>query len=190
MGYISKILPFLLAAFGCSTTVDMGELPQSHPAHPQANAAPATERSALLERHLPPPDIDPYDDAGQHDHMQQKGHDAADPGTTGMQHGPHDADHQQHNHSGEGGRLATKAVYACPKHAEEQSPYTGNCIRCNRPLERKSVSVEPPHAGEKRPAKESHSPYSCTQHPALSLKSPGLCPVCGMTLVERKDGES
>jgi hypothetical protein len=57
---------------------------------------------------------------------------------------------------------------------------------CGRPYE-KVESMAAPREGD---ASSSQSAYMCTMHPGLPLGSPGLCPVCGFTLIKRKgEGE-
>jgi hypothetical protein len=166
------IFSAILIAAGCATRVDMGELPADHPASPQAEAAQSLEPTALLNRSLPLSGSSPVDEAKQHDHMQQ------------MEPGPHDAQERQQDHA----KSKPESQYACPKHPEMTSPYVGNCMRCNHPLERQITHHESspkPDAAQEDPA----SPYLCTMHPSLPLNSSGLCPVCGMTLIERKTKE-
>jgi Heavy metal binding domain len=40
--------------------------------------------------------------------------------------------------------------------------------------------------GEKKPAR---SYWSCVMHPQIKQDRPGKCPICGTTLVEKKDGQ-
>jgi len=175
---MTSFVPIIFLAVGCATRVDMGELPADHPASPQAEAAQSLEPTALLNRSLPLSASSPVA-AKQHEHGQQENH-----GTSKMMEGPQDAQDRQHDHA----KPKSESRYACPKHPEMTSPYVGNCMRCNHPLERQVTHHESspkPDAAQEKTA----SPYLCTMHPSLSLNSPGLCPVCGMTLIERKTKE-
>ncbi len=166
----------ILLGAGCATNVDMGELPADHPANPDAETAECPVPTVLLDRSLSLPDMDPFDDSKQHDHLQQKGHSGED------MMDPHDNQYQQHGHA----KPNFEPVYACPKHPDETSPYVGNCMRCNRPLKQSIPQDKPTSATKESEPSKPTSSYLCTMHPALPLESPGLCPVCGMTLIKRE----
>jgi rubrerythrin len=40
--------------------------------------------------------------------------------------------------------------------------------------------------GEQKPAR---SYWTCVTHPQVKQDKPGKCPICGMTLVEKKEGQ-
>jgi hypothetical protein len=111
----------------------------------------------------------------------------------------HDRDELPHDHESETsppqhgpmhGRAKSGRIYRCPKHLVETSPYNGNCMRCGEVME--PVVNEIPQSVEQHgsmPTESQASPYRCTVHNDLAFSSPGLCPVCGMTLIEREDSE-
>ena len=205
------------ALAGCVTVVEMPDLPLTHPANPLAEAPPALPPPATLSLHYPAPDISPEDSAAQHDHMQQGGHGKPEMEGMGeggsmqgmssnaedakpmrkMQHGPHGPGVQPHSHEAENaetqhgpmhGRAQSGRVYRCPIHLEAVSAYAGNCMRCNRVLEPHAMPAEKMDGCEKAASGGlTSSAYFCTVHPTLPLESPGLCPVCGMTVIKREE---
>lgn len=100
-------------AAGCTVQVVMPEVPASHPAHPDAAAAPLPEPSPLLDSYrpvAPPPEMEPMD----HDAMD---HEAMDHGE--MDHG--EMDHEATGHEGmDHGEMETEEPEAAdPEEAED-----------------------------------------------------------------------
>lgn len=84
------ILAIALVAAGCTVRVVMPEVPATHPAHPDAAAAPLPEPSPLLDSYRPvepPPEMAPMDPEGME-------------GMEGMDHG--DMGHGQIDHDATG----------------------------------------------------------------------------------------
>ncbi len=87
-------------------------------------------------------------------------------------------------------------VYTCPMHPEIREYKPGACPKCGMALESvvaKSASVpisseSPlPSASMKEASPEKHEAveYTCPMHPEIVRKSPGACPICGMSLEPR-----
>jgi copper resistance protein B len=101
----AALAPLALAAAGCTVQVVMPEVPASHPAHPDAEAAPLPEPSPLLDSYrpvAPPPEMAPMDH-GTMDHGE-------------MDHGEMDHEGMDHEAMGHG---EMEAEEADPEEAED-----------------------------------------------------------------------
>jgi len=150
-----------------------------------------------MPEHGPTPEM--QDGMPKHDSMpgMEGGMKGMDGG--GMDHGPHDKNDKAHDHGADkqgpatgpmSGMARSGRIYRCPIHTGETSPYVGNCPKCGKPREEGMLSKgdSMQHVPMDEGTEQSKASYFCTMHPQLPLDSPGLCPVCGMTLIERKEG--
>ncbi len=118
----------LLAATACTVRVVMPEVPASHPAHPDAEAAPLPEPSPLLDSYrpvAPPPEMEPMG----HGEMDHEGmdHGEMDHGAMGheaMDHGEEEEAEIDHEAMGHGAAAAEEEATEEPEedpHAEHRA---------------------------------------------------------------------
>ena len=94
----------------------------------------------------------------------------------------------------------TETVYTCPMHPSVVEDEPGSCPICGMDLvaeERESAAAmgmsEEEHAehlhegGEAVQTPEGETVYTCPMHPSVVRDSPGDCPICGMSLVPRRE---
>lgn len=114
----SLLVVVLGAAAGCTVQVVMPEVPASHPAHPDAEAAPLPEPSPLLDSYrpiAPPPEMEPMDH-GEMDHGEMD-HGSMDQGE--MDHSEMDHSEMDHGQMDHGEMEAEEGETADPEEAED-----------------------------------------------------------------------
>ncbi|MFO7768055.1 MAG: efflux RND transporter periplasmic adaptor subunit [bacterium] len=97
----------------------------------------------------------------------------------------------------------TGTYYTCPMHPSVVEDEPGDCPICGMslvPKERQSADdmgmTEDEHAehlhegGEAVQTPEGETVYTCPMHPSVVRDSPGDCPICGMSLVPRRESSS
>lgn len=185
---------FLVGAFGLMfagcATVNMPELPATHPAHPEALVSPEPAVPTVLTMHdnavaRPPLPIysEPTPSTGEAKNLD------AEMGQIHAHESPGPGGVEQHMM----GQIEKTGPFRCPIHPESISDKPGQCTVCGLPLRQASPAAGHMFHGTLSAAGESQGApimtglYACPMHPEVTSVEAGACPKCGMDLKKKGD---
>lgn len=190
----------LIGMTGCGEPSRV-EVPATHPANPDAAAAPIPPRSTVLT-----PTAGAAGSTGTTEpaspasaaHGHHHGHDGS-AGASG-------AGHESASAAGDAHAMDPAQAgdrYTCPMHPDITESHPGKCPTCGMALKKKEVAADQPgnpdqpsaahdtdHAtaapapteAKPAPTPDAGDRYTCSMHPEIIQSEPGKCPKCGMKL--------